>query len=294
MLIVKKFISAPLFLLIFGFLIFRLNPLLGSYDFIFSLSLDSLNLFVFLSSLILLSALTFVLFAILAADWRLILPVAILASILPILFLPSSLAIFLTAGILISLLIIYFTLDKTLRTYINLSFLLILVFSLGYYLSINPIIQQQGFQIPETLLESALKFIPKNQLQESKTQPQIQITKEQIELLKQNPEALRQYGLDPAILDTLDQTANKAATPAQLTDEFLKQTVKSQLNQLIQPYIDYLPIALALLFFITFQTISAFLNIFIYPLLWMIFYILEKSGFIKFTVEQRPVKKMVV
>jgi len=294
-------------LLIFGFLIFRLNPLLGSYDFIFSLSLDSLNLFVFLSSLILLSALTFVLFAILAADWRLILPVAILASILPILFLPSSLAIFLTAGILISLLIIYFTLDKTLRTYItfdpfplfgpsirNLSFLLILVFSLGYYLSINPIIQQQGFQIPETLLESALKFIPKNQLQESKTQPQIQITKEQIELLKQNPEALRQYGLDPAILDTLDQTANKAATPAQLTDEFLKQTVKSQLNQLIQPYIDYLPIALALLFFITFQTISAFLNIFIYPLLWMIFYILEKSGFIKFTVEQRPVKKMVV
>lgn len=214
-------------------------------------------------------------------------------------------------GILISFLLIYLTLENTLKTYLtfnpaalfgpsirNLSFLLILTFSITYYLSINIIIQKNGFQIPDSLIETSLKFIPKGETptKSDTLQPQIKIPKEQIELLKQNPQLLEQYGLDPKILDTLDQpqTTNSSQSVEDYSDEFLKLALKDQLDKIIKPYINYVPVSLALLFFITLQAITSFLNILIYPLLWITFYLLEKSGFLQFTSEMRPVKKIVV
>lgn len=309
MLLVKKLIFAPFFLIIFGLLIFQLNPLLKSYDFIFSLTFDSLIQFISLSSLILLSSLAFVLFASIAVDLKLVIPVTILASFMPVALAPPTLGLILMIGVLVSLLLVYLILENTLKTYItfnsssllgpsirNLTFLLILSFSITYLLSINSLIQREGFQISDSLLNSALNFIPKSQIPTGSetSQPQIQIPKEQIELLRKNPDLLRQYGLDPKILDTLDQPEKPATSVSEITDEFLKQTLKDQLDKFIKPYISYIPIFLAFLFFITFQAVTSFLNILIYPLLWIIFYILEKSGFVHFTTEMRPVKKMLV
>lgn len=263
MLILKKLILAPLFLMIFTLLLYQLKGLFGSYGFIFSLDLKNMLQLVYLSLTLLFSALSFTLFVSFASSLKFIAPVIILSSLLPLLFIPTKLAVILMIGIIVCLLVIYLTLENTLKNYItfhpfsifgpairNLIFLLIIVFSICYYLSLNSIIQKNGFQIPNSLTESALKFIPRPEIP---TEPQTVIT-----------------------------------------DEFLKATLKSQLDKAIKPYISFIPIFLAFLFFITFQTICSFLNILIYPLLALIFYLLEKSGFVKFIEEMRPVKKMVL
>ena len=259
--IVKKLIIAPLFLIIFSMLIYSLNPLFSSYDLIFNLSLSTLIQLLTLSSLILLSSLLFVLFATLAQDWKIILPVGIVASLIPLALVNPSLRIILTVGTLASLFLTYLTLESSLKSYLNfkpavvlgpsirhLSTLLVIILSMTFFLSINKIIQEKGFEIPDSLIDSA--FLP-------------QITPEQIELLKQNP-------------------------------DLLKQAVKDQLQGVIKPYLGFVPTALAVLLFITLESIVSFLTIFIYPLLWLTFYVLEKTGFVKFTTEMRPVKKMVV
>lgn len=258
----KKLIFAPLFLIAFALLISQLSPIFKSADFIFSLSLETFLQLLFVSGLILLSSLFFVLFVSLAQDWKLVLPVAILAAIFPVIFLEPSIAIILVVAVLVSFLISFLALENTLKTYLtfqpnsifgpsirHLSSLLILVIAMTYFLAISKVITQNGFQIPDSLIDTALKAIP---------QPQ-------------------------------DITA-----PQDLTSDILKQTIKDQFQALLKPYSSFIPAILALLLFFTLQSLVSVINIFIYPLLWLVFYILEKTGFIKFTTEMRPVKKMVI
>lgn len=228
-------------------------------------------------------------------------------------FLDQTMGLIMAVSILASLLIIYVTLENTLKNYVNfepsslfgpsirhLSTLLIIVLSFTYFLTINQKIQAEGFQIPDELIEESLKLIPQQQLpvtQAPQTSTrQTSITPEQLELLKKNPDLLRQSGLDPAILDTINiPTTSEATTqPQQVLNEALKQTVKDQLQTIIDPYITFIPAALGLLLFLVLISLTSFLTTLIYPLLWVLFKILESIGFVKFTTEQRSVKKMVI
>lgn len=313
MLTAKKLIFTPVFLIFFAILIYQLSLILKSYDFVFSLSINTLIQLIILSALISLSSLTFVLFATFANNWKLILPIGILASLVPFAFWDMSLSVVFAVGILVSLLLAYLTLDNTLKSYLtfnptallgpsvrHLSGLLILSFCLVYFLSANQLIAQNGFQIPDSLIDTALKLTPippgtesTNQLQQA-SQPQL--TQEQIDLLKQNPDLLKQSGLDPAILDTLaPQQDREPQKPSQnVLSDTLKQTIKDQLQGLIKPYQGFVPATLAVMLFLTLQSLTSILNLLIYPLLWLTFFILEKTGFVKFTQEMRPVKKIVV
>src|SRR3990172_10609958 len=114
-----------------------------------------------------------------------------------------------------------------------------------------------------------------------------QIPPEQLDLLKKNPDLLKQYGLDPKLLDTLTAPQKSTAAPANLTNELIKQTVKDQVQNFIKPYLNFIPAGLAILLFFTFHAFISIANLLISPLLWLIFLILEKTGFTKFTVEQR-------
>lgn len=285
--LVKKLIPAPIFLIVFALLIYQLVPLLKSYDVIFSLSSNSLIQLITLAFLILTAGLLFNLFVAFAQNWKMVLPVALIAAALPMLFLTPFLSLVFGLGVLISLSFNYLTLTNTLKTYLTfnpnslispsvkqLAGLLILAFSITYFLSINQIIQKTGFAIPDSLIDAALKFAPI----ESSNPP------EQLELLKKNPDLLKQYGLDPKILDN----------PQNMTTNLIKQQVKDQIQNLIKPYLNFIPAVLALLLFITLQSLTSIMNLLIHPLLWIIFYILEKTGFIKFTEETRLVKKMVI
>lgn len=134
--------------------------------------------------------------------------------------------------------------------------LLILVFSFTYFLSMNKIIQTQGFQIPASLIDSALKLTD---------QPQ-----------------------------TIQEETTISQAPANLMQETLKQAVKTQLDSIIKPYLGAVPAILAVLLFFLLQSLTSLINLLIYPLLWILFYIFEKTGFIKFTEEQKTLRKMVV
>lgn len=309
---IKKLIFAPFFIIAFTTLVWQLPNLFRSYDLILSISLNTLFQLIILSSLILLTSLLFVLFTSLAFDWKLIIPVGLLAAVIPLFSLPSSLGLILAVTVLAALLIIYVTLENTLKTYVNfepsslfgpsirhLSTLLILTICLGYYLSISQKVASEGFQIPDSLIDESLKLIPQQQLAIPQTQQtpttQPSITPEQLELLKKNPDLLKQYGLDPSILDTISIPQNqKNIQPQEVLNETIKQTIRDQLQAVVDPYINFIPASLALLLFFVLLSIISFLNILVYPLLWILFKILETSGFIKFTTEQRPVKKMVV
>ena len=167
--------------------------------------------------------------------------------------------------------------------------LLILVLSLTYYLSISKVIQKNGFQLPDSLIDSALRLTAAPQAaQQNQTKTSLpQINTEQLDLLKQS-------GLDPSILDSLSQTTESSKAPDNLMQDTLKQALNTQLDSIIKPYLGFIPAILAVLFFFLLQSLTSILNLLIYPLLWIIFYILEKTGFIKFTEEQRTVRKMVV
>lgn len=309
MLIFKKLAFAPLFLISFATLIYQLTFLLASYDFIFSLSVSTLIQLIMIAILTSISGLFFSIFVTLAADWRLILGVGISAALMPLLFLDINLAFVFIVGVLVSLLLTYLSLNTALKSYLtfkpeallgpairHLSGLLILAFCLIFFLSTNKIIAQNGFQIPDSLIDTALKMTPLETITEQNS-PASQlptISQEQIELLKQNPELLRQSGLDPSILDTLNQPQSKAGPPQNMTQDLIKQTVKDQIQTLLKPYQNFIPASLAVILFLTLQALTSFVSLLIYPLLWIIFYILEKTGFVKFEVEQRPVKKLVV
>lgn len=257
MLILKKLTFVPLFLIAFSLLTSQLSPILKSYDFIFSLSIANLTRLIIISALVSLSSLLFVLFSTLALDWKFILPVGILASLTPFVFLEAGLALVLSVGILVGLLIAFISLENGLKSYLtfkptallgpvirHLNGISILAICVVYFLSTNKIIAQDGFQIPDSLIDSALKLSPQ-----------------------------------------LEQ---------QQTSNLIKSAVKDQIQNFIKPYQNFIPALLAILLFFTLQSLTSIISLIIDPLLWLIFLILEKSKFIRFEIEQRPVKKLVV
>lgn len=323
--LVKKLVFAPLFLICLAAVFYQINPLLKSSDLIFSLSSDTLIKFILIGVAILLSGIFFIIFAALALDFKLIIPVILISSLIPFLFLSPSLAVVSAVLVLISAVLSFIGLENKMRTYLTfspttlftpsirqLTGLLIISLSLVYYLSINSEIQKNGFQLPDSLIDTAIKLTPQanenSNFQGFKYDTRLiaqlpQLSQDQIELLKKNPEALKQFGINPKSLDNLTPTptpkkssenTSKIPTIQGNLNDLLKKTIKDQFQNLIKPYQGFIPAILALLFFFTLQTFVAILSIFLSPIIWLIFYILEKTKFITFTTEMREVKKMIV
>lgn len=308
MIMLKKLTFAPFFLLIFVLTIYQLAPFLKSYDQIFSLSQATLIQLITISGLILLSSLTFVLFATFASDWKFVTPLGLMSALIPFMFMPASGSLFFSVGLLICQILIFVSLQNSLKNYLtfnpnslfgppirNMATFLTVTICVVYFTFINAQISQKGFQIPDSLLDTALNLTSGLEQTDKLevTTPKLSISDEQLQQLRQNPDLLKQSGLDPKILDSLNQPQVSKA-PQNLTREFTKQLVKEQVEKLIKPYLGIIAPALSILLFLTFQSLTSLLNLLIYPLLWIIFYILEKTGFVKFVVEQRPVKKMVI
>lgn len=304
MLILKKLIFAPLFLISLALLIYNLAPVLKNYDLIFSLSLASLIQLAIISALITMTSFSFMLFSSICFNWKLFLPVGIAGSLIPMVFIEPSLGLVWSTGILVSLIVSYINLDSIMNTYLtfqpisllgppirHLCSFLIITFSIVYFLAINKIVVEKGFQIPDSLIDTAFQITqpPGSNLQE--TIPKLNIPKDQLDLLNKNPELLKKSGLDPKILDTLNQPEKVSSGQ---TSELIKKTVNDQIQSFLKPYLNFIPAVLAALLFLIFQSLISITNLFIYPLLWLVFYILEKTGFVKFEIEQRPVKKLVI
>lgn len=305
---IKKLAFAPFFLICLLILFSQLNSILISYNLLFSFDLSNLMQFLLIAFLLNLSAFLFTIFATISSEGKFIFPIAFLSSALSFLFLPLPASLFLAIGVFISLILTFVSLENSLKTDLNfnpyallgpsirhLTTFFIIVFCAVYFTFISKQVLEKGFQIPDSLIDSAINLASGlGQTDKSETSaPKLSISKEQIELLRQNPDLLRQSGLDPSILDTLDKP-QRTSQSKDLTKDFTKQLVKDQLDTVLKPYLSFIPAVLAVLLFLTLQSLTSILNLLIYPLLWLTFYILEKTGFIKFTTEMRPVKKIVV
>lgn len=302
MLILKKLFFALPFLLFLSAFCYQLDTFLQNPNFILSLNPEiAIQTGVLLAYLVF-AAFFFVIFSTFSSDLKIAAPVFVLASLTPLLLLnpPSSI---LSSGFLLSLLLSFFLLEKKLATYLTfqpasllapsaklLISLIILFTSFIFYLGSSAQIQKNGFTLPPSLVDFSLQFVEKQMpqgLEEQQTLPQI--SPEQIKMLKQNPSLLKQYGLDPTILDQIENPKTIVSSK-----ELIKPMIEQQIQGFIKPYITYLPLILAAVFFLTLQSLASLISILLSPLLWFTFWILEKIGFTQFEVEQREVKKLVI
>ncbi len=311
MLYLKKLIFLPAFALSLSLFLYFASPLTTSFETVFSLSVQTLLPIIWAAILLNLAAFFFVLFATFALDWKIILPSALVSSLLPFFFFAAPYSLFLSLGLLVTQIITFVSLENSLKLYYTFNpmgiftpllkrFILLTLLSLSaiYFISTTNELQTKGFTIPDELLETALNFAPGlSESADPTTQPQapqVQLTPEVIDLVKQNPELLAQYGIDPTILDSINTEALTNTAPQNITKELTKNLIKEQFDKMISPFLAFLPPVLTLLFFISIQSITSLLGLLIPPLFWLAFYIFEKTGIIKFVVEQRPVKKMVI
>lgn len=301
----KKAIFALPFLLFFLLFCLNLDLFLHNSNFLFSFNLGEIFQLVLLILYLLLSSAFFAIFVTLSMDFKIVLPVAILASLIPFFFITSS-AYLLIIGFMIAFLITFFFLQKRLKNYLtfqasplllpsikSLTTLIILISALVFYFNISQNLEKNGFQISDSLLDPIINMttsgLPTSDLPQGPG-PMANISTDQIELLKQNPDLLKQFGLDPKILDQVNITKTPVISPNNL----IKEAVNSQIQNLIGPNIGIVAIILAVTFFASLNFLSSFLALLISPIISIIFLILEKSGFTKFEVTQREIKKLVV
>lgn len=319
MVIIKKLIFTLPFLLSFIAFCIQLNPLLQNSNLIFSLDANVFIDIAILISLLLLYSLFFILFATLAQDRKIILPIIILASLTAPIFLNNQTVILLTVGFLLSFGAIYFFLEKKLTTYLTfeatkllvpsikqVSTIIILLTSFSFYLISTTDIKTHGFKLPQGLIDLSLQMTQNMQLPQMDTANnieapinlnQVSISPEQIQMLKANPSLLQQFGLDAKMLDELTKPQITQSTKAKTNinpQDLVKPLIEKQIESIIKPYISYIPIFLAVTFFFTLQSLASLFSILLSPLIWLIFLILEKTGFTKFEIETREVKKLAV
>lgn len=311
----KKLIFAIPFLLLFYWSIYLLSHFIVDTNLIFNFDLQ-----IFLSLILALIALTlslyfFAVFSVFAQDYKIVLPVVGVACFAGAVYLPLPLSYFVVAGLLLTFGVVYYFLDQKIKTCLafqpnnlllpalkTLASLIFIVLSFAYFTVASQEIKEKGFQIPDSLIDAALQIAGPGtgDVQGTQIAQVPSITPEQIAFLKKNPQLLKQAGLDPKVLESLNQKSSsssaKEATSAspQQSNGAVKGFVKAQFQKMIESYMKYIPYILAALFFTTLQGLFYFISIFLPIINLLLFWILEKTGFIHFEKEMREVRKLVV
>ncbi|MFH0937505.1 MAG: hypothetical protein V1808_04405 [Candidatus Daviesbacteria bacterium] len=301
--IFKKAVFVVPFLICTFLFVQQLNPFLINPNSIFGFEQKLLIQIILLIASLLFLGFFFVIYSALALDWRIVLPGMVLASILPLFLIPTPYSYILSSGLMLSFLPVYFLLERKMGSYITFQpsqllmpsirqiITIVLLFaSIAFYFASDLEISTNGFKIPPELLQMSLKFMPQETSTQTQSGPTLpSISADQLALLKKNPDLLKQYGLDPKMLD---QFANpqKPLTSQNLVGAM----VEEQFQNYIDPYIQFVPIVFAVLFYLTMKFFASILAMVLPFLLWLTFFIFEKTKFTDVEIEMREVKKLVV
>ncbi len=258
--IFKKLIFALPFFLSFTLFCIQISPFLQNPNNILSLDLEILKQIIFLIFSLLLTNFFFATFATLANDWKYVAPVSFLVSLTSMAFLPGKISIILVAGSFLAFTIAFFFLSRKLSTYLTFqtsstvvptikqtATLLIFVLTVAFYIQSSAEIQAKGFQLPSSLIDTALKFIPAQNLEA----PGVELSQ-------------------------------------------IKPMIESQFQAMIKPVQNFIPAILAVLFYFSLSAISSLFSMLLPFFTWFLFWILEKAEFVRFEVEQREVKKLII
>ncbi len=257
----------------------------------FDLEGKAFILLTFLIIWLILTGISFVTFTTLASDWRLILPVCFLGSVTTFLFMPFQYALILSVTSLLAFAICNFALQKALTSYLTFQtkqllvpathqiiFLLIFFTSIVFYFSANSIIKSQGFQLPANLTRLVSGAISQ--------QTSSSLNSSLPALSADQKDELQQLGINQGTIGNVAKRAEGQTNTSAL--------VQKQVQNFIDPYKAFIPPVLALLFFVTLYSLTSLLGFLLNPLLSLIFFILDKTGFTKYKTEMREVKKLIV
>ncbi len=255
--IIKKLIFAPVFLLILAVTCFYLSPLFRSYDLLFSLNRDTFIQVLTICMLFLTSGLFFTLFITLSQDWKFIAPVILISAITPLVSMPQPQSWVMAAGIIAICVFTLLSLNNKLKSYLTFQPTALLIPSIKTFASLLALVASFGFYLSAS-------------------------------------SQIKQTGF--TIPDSIIDVAIKAIPQPDIPglEQTVKATVKSQLDQIIKPYVGFIPVLLAVSFFLTLNWIVSILGLILSPLIWVIFEILTKTGFAQLTTEMREVKKLVI
>lgn len=319
----KKLCLIPLLILSTTALYFSFKPALNEYLEIFFKPNFGIYEFGMIALFITLTSLTFVIFVTLSQNFLYALIASTISSLTAFLFFDFNLSLTLSVCFLITFILGYFNLQTSLKSYINfspqsilsphiklLNTFLLLSLTFAYFLNTNSIIKTQGFQMPKTLIEWAVDLTLEMQGMSVKSEKRYlaqSLTPEQMELLRQNPDVLKQFGVNaddlkefvaPSNPQTTSPNQNAVQVVPQIPGVNVKDTLIAQtgnmLDLIIKPYEGMIPFLFAFMFFSFASLLNWILSLLLYPLISLIFLILEKSGFVKFEKEMREVKKIII
>ncbi len=320
--LLKQFAFTPLFIVTSLALTFFFKPALVDYLNIFFKPNFGIIEFGSIALFISLTALSFATIVTLSQKFIVSFISALLASATPFLFLDTNLAVVTALGLLVSFTLGYFNLNIALTSYIDfkpasllsspsrlVSFFLLLTLTFTYYLNANSTIRKDGFEVPKPLVEWAVDLTLQMQgmtVKGDKRYLAQSLTPEQMELLRQNPQVLEQFGVNPDDLMEFVSPSQTSISANQnsvqlipsipgvnLKDVLMTQT-SNMLDLALKPYLTFIPFILAFMFFSLVSLLNWLISFLVGPLVSLIFYILEKSGFIKYEKTMREVKKIVI
>lgn len=299
--VLKKLLFAPFFLVSFYAFLYQGRVFLSSPTLILSLKLEALLSMIWLSVFALTASMLLIIFISLSQNWKYIFSVIFFANLFCFITFQTPANLILAVGFLSLSGLIYVILDNKLKSYLtfqpaalltpsvkNFSRLLILLFSIAYLINITAAFKERPFEVPDEFLDIGLKVNP---LQENTTDvmQQFKIDPKQLGDIKNNQALLKEFGLDPKALDSLTQNA-----VPNISNSFIKNTLKAQIDNLIAPYQPMIPYFLSLLLFVTLTSFLSIISMVAAPIIWLIFLILEKIGFTKYQTEMREVRKLIV
>lgn len=301
--LIKKLLFGVIWLIVTVWELLLIKSLLLSPQPILGFDVESVIGLLILGLAIIINGSLLGIFVALADDWKLVLPVILCSAICGYTVTIGGGIESLTVpiGLLIIGVLAFLVFKQSLKSYLNFDaakilsgglkmyvFGLIFVISLSYFMLAKIRVENEGFSLPESLIDSVISMVPKDtQSPQGASLSGLEISPDQIELLKNNPEALQKMGINPAMLDSIGEQNTTS-------DDLVKLSVKSQLDKMIEPYIGWIPLFLAVSLYFTLTTITSLIMFCGQMFIWIIFYLLEKSGFISFDKEMREVRKLVV
>ncbi len=285
MLFLKKITFGLFYLITFFIVLVLAKQLLKSTDVLFTVSWATFFSLLAFVAITILTSLFFVVFITLTQDWKYIAGLLIISNLSCFLLFNSPENIILSIGFLSIGGLTYVLLENKLRSYLtfqptvllsaptlNFARFFMLLFAVLFFFTLTTNFINKPFAVPDNILEFALKLTPQTR-----------------DLTSQSADLLKQSGIDPKML-----AKSGLNNLTQLPKNTIKNALAQQINQVIAPYQSLLPLLLAFLLFISLTSTLSLLGILVSPLLWLIFWLLEITGFIKFVTEMREVKKLVV
>lgn len=247
------------------------------------------------------SCLFFTISNIFVKKWRVYVPIFASAALTSFILIPTPLVFILMICFFAAFLLNFFMVNIQLNSYVNfnaakifsppvrnLARIIILIIALGYFLNTFSQIKDKGFEIPDSLIDTAIKFVPQtSQLDKEVDLEQLGISQQDLQNLQDDPQLLEQLGINPQLLKSLDQ-------PAQTDQSLFRQIIKDQFQKAIAPYSNYMPFILAVLLFFTLDWLLSILGMLIGPILWLIFYILQKTGSITIAKSTIEVEQLLI